>query len=141
MFMPNADIIVHILPSLYVGAGILMIMDASFNVAMEPFARWLPIYFLPINEPWVFRCRHLNWLGAVIGSWLPYIFAEFFNIAKTADPGEVPFNVTLIVLRWRLHFPGCDYCGLSLRQKNFLRRNIRKTSKTRKGLTQIFGDL
>src|SRR6185436_6517326 len=37
LFMPNADILVHALPTLYAAAGILMIMDASFNVAMEPF--------------------------------------------------------------------------------------------------------
>jgi maltose/moltooligosaccharide transporter len=37
MFMPNASILVNLLPPLYVGAGILMVMDASFNVAMEPF--------------------------------------------------------------------------------------------------------
>src|SRR6185369_16921759 len=37
MFMPNASIFISLLPPLYAGAGILMIMDASFNVAMEPF--------------------------------------------------------------------------------------------------------
>ncbi|HKZ38434.1 MAG TPA: MFS transporter, partial [Chryseolinea sp.] len=96
MFMPNADIIVHILPSLYVGAGILMIMDASFNVAMEPF-RALVADLLPSDQRTLgFSIQTcLIGLGAVIGSWLPYIFAEFFDIAKTADPGEVPFNVTL----------------------------------------------
>ena len=32
IFMPNADILVHLLPPLYVGAGILMIMDASLRL-------------------------------------------------------------------------------------------------------------
>ena len=37
LFMPNADIVSAILPPLMIGAGVLMIMDASFNIAMEPF--------------------------------------------------------------------------------------------------------
>lgn len=96
MFMPNADFVVHILPSLYVGAGILMIMDASFNVAMEPF-RALVADLLPADQRTLgFSIQTcLIGLGAVLGSWLPYIFAEFFNVEKTANPGEVPFNVSL----------------------------------------------
>ena len=50
MFMPNADILVSILPPLYVGAGILMIMDASFNVAMEPFRALVADLLPPTNE-------------------------------------------------------------------------------------------
>ncbi len=94
VFMPNADILVNVLPPLYVGAGILMIMDASFNVAMEPF-RALVADLLPSDQRTLgFSIQtFLIGLGAVIGSWLPYIFAEFFNIAKNADPGEVPDNV------------------------------------------------
>jgi maltose/moltooligosaccharide transporter len=37
ILMPNASLFVDFLPALWVGAGFLMIMDASFNVAMEPF--------------------------------------------------------------------------------------------------------
>ena len=96
MFLPNADILVSILPPLYVGAGILMIMDASFNVAMEPF-RALVADLLPADQRTlgfsVQTC--LIGLGAVLGSWLPYIFAEWMGVAKTAPPGEVPYNVTL----------------------------------------------
>ncbi len=96
MFMPNADILVNILPPLYAGAGILMIMDASFNVAMEPF-RALVADLLPSDQRTLgFSIQtFLIGIGAVLGSFLPYIFAEFFDIAKTAAPGEVPFNVTL----------------------------------------------
>ena len=80
VFMPNADILVAILPPLYVGAGILMIMDASFNVAMEPF-RALVADLLPSDQRTLgFSVQTiLIGLGAVIGSWLPYIFAEFFK--------------------------------------------------------------
>jgi maltose/moltooligosaccharide transporter len=96
MMLPNADILVGILPPLYVGAGILMIMDASFNVAMEPF-RALVADLLPADQRTLgFSVQtFLIGLGAVLGSWLPYIFAEFMGVAKTAPAGEVPFNVTL----------------------------------------------
>jgi maltose/moltooligosaccharide transporter len=96
IFMPNADILVHILPPLYVGAGILMIMDASFNVAMEPF-RALVADLLPSDQRTLgFSIQtFLIGLGAILGSTLPYIFAEFFDVAKTAPAGEVPYNVTL----------------------------------------------
>jgi len=36
-FMPNSSMLAAIIPPIIVGAGMLMIMDASFNVAMEPF--------------------------------------------------------------------------------------------------------
>ena len=37
VFMPQSDVLTVVLPPLWVGAGMLMIMDASFNIAMEPF--------------------------------------------------------------------------------------------------------
>jgi maltose/moltooligosaccharide transporter len=94
--MPNADILVHLLPPLYVGAGILMIMDASFNVAMEPF-RALVADLLPSDQRTLgFSIQtFLIGLGAILGSTLPYIFAEFFGVEKIAPAGEVPYNVTL----------------------------------------------
>jgi maltose/moltooligosaccharide transporter len=84
------------LPPLYIGAGILMIMDASFNIAMEPF-RALVADLLPSEQRTLgFSIQtFLIGLGAVVGSWLPYIFAELMNVEKTAAAGSVPFNVTL----------------------------------------------
>ena len=37
ILMPNAGLLTAFGPPLFIGAGVLMIMDASFNVAMEPF--------------------------------------------------------------------------------------------------------
>lgn len=96
MLLPNADIFLAILPPLYMGAGILMIMDASFNVAMEPF-RALVADLLPSDQRTLgFSTQTcLIGLGAVLGSWLPYIFVNIFGVAKTAPAGEVPYSVTL----------------------------------------------
>jgi maltose/moltooligosaccharide transporter len=95
VFMPNAGLLVNLLPPLYAGAGILMIMDASFNVSMEPF-RALVADMLPSDQRTLgFSVQtFLIGIGAVIGSWLPLIFAEIFGVQKEA-PGIVPFNVTL----------------------------------------------
>jgi len=145
IFMPNANWLVSLLPPLYVGAGILMIMDASFNVAMEPF-RALVADLLPSDQRTlgfsVQTC--LIGLGAVIGSWLPYVFAEFFHVTKTASgPGEVPFNLTLsfyvgavvflIAILWTVvttkEYPPDDYA-----------HNDPGEQPTHKGLTQIIHD-
>lgn len=94
IFMPNSAVLAYMLPPIMVGAGMLMIMDASINVAMEPF-RALVADNLPDSQRSVgFSVQtFLIGLGAVLGSWLPYIFAEYFGISKTAAAGQVPDNV------------------------------------------------
>jgi len=96
MLMPNSQFLANMLPPLYVGAGILMIMDASFNVAMEPF-RALVADLLPADQRTLgFSVQtFLIGLGAVLGSWLPYIFAEWFGVEKITAAGSVPYNVTI----------------------------------------------
>lgn len=94
ILMPNAGMFTAILPALWVGAGMLMVMDASFNIAMEPF-RALVGDKLPDSQ------RTLGYsvqtgligIGAVIGSWLPYILANWFGVRDVADEGKIPDNV------------------------------------------------
>lgn len=94
IFMPNSALLAALIPPIVVGAGMLMIMDASFNVAMEPF-RALVADNLPDQQRSAgFSIQtFLIGFGAVLGSWLPYIFAEWFGISKTAQPGHIPDNV------------------------------------------------
>jgi maltose/moltooligosaccharide transporter len=94
LFMPNAEVLASLLPPIMVGAGMLMIMDASINVAMEPF-RALVGDNLPDDQRSLgFSIQtFLIGIGAVLGSWLPYILAEFLGISKTAPAGQVPPNV------------------------------------------------
>lgn len=96
MLMPNSQMLASFLAPLYIGAGILMVMDASFNIAMEPF-RALVADLLPADQRTLgFSVQtFLIGLGAVLGSWLPYLFAEWFGVEKTAPDGQVPYNVTL----------------------------------------------
>jgi maltose/moltooligosaccharide transporter len=89
--MPQADIFIAFLPALWVGAGMLMIMDASFNIAMEPF-RALVADNLPSEQ------RTLGFsiqtviigIGAVIGSFLPFILSNFLEVSNKAPVGSVP---------------------------------------------------
>jgi len=93
-FFPHAGALAGFLPPMIVGAGILMMMDASFNVSMEPF-RALVADNLPDEQSTLgFSVQtFLIGVGAVVGSWLPYIFGEWVRIAKDAAPGQIPDNV------------------------------------------------
>ncbi|HAI84546.1 MAG TPA: MFS transporter, partial [Chitinophagaceae bacterium] len=37
IFLPNSASLAGFIPALWIGAGMVMVMDASFNIAMEPF--------------------------------------------------------------------------------------------------------
>jgi len=94
ILMPNAGVFAGILPAMFVGAGFLMIMDASFNVAMEPF-RALVADMLPADQSTLgFSIQtFLIGIGAVIGSWLPYVLGNWIGISKVASKGGIPDNV------------------------------------------------
>lgn len=94
VLMPNADMFVAVMPAIWVGAGMLMIMDASFNIAMEPF-RALVADKLPSEQRTTgFSIQTvLIGIGAVVGSWLPYVLAEGFGIGKDTVEGSIPANV------------------------------------------------
>jgi maltose/moltooligosaccharide transporter len=96
VLMPNSSVLASLLPPLAIGAGMLMIMDASINVAMEPF-RALVADNLPDDQRSVgFSIQtFLIGVGAIVGSALPYILTEWFGVAKTDNPGIVPLNVKL----------------------------------------------
>lgn len=92
--MPNAAVLTVVLPPLLIGAGMLMIMDASINVTMEPF-RALIADNLPSEQRSLgFSTQtFLIGIGAVVGSWLPYVLAEYVGVSKLAEKGFVPDNV------------------------------------------------
>ncbi|MBZ0178195.1 MAG: MFS transporter [Melioribacteraceae bacterium] len=99
VLMPRADIFIAFLPPLWVGAGLLMIMDASINVAMEPF-RALVADKLPSDQRTLgFSVQTvLIGIGAVIGSWLPYILTSLLGVSNEAPEGSVPTNLILSFL-------------------------------------------
>ena len=77
IFLPNSGHLAGLVPALWVGAGMVMVMDTSFNIAMEPF-RALVADNLPDTQRTVgFSIQtFLIGLGAVAGSALPQLLAD-----------------------------------------------------------------
>ncbi|MCE2656393.1 MAG: MFS transporter [Sediminibacterium sp.] len=75
--LPNSGLLTSVLPVLWMGAGMVMIMDASFNVSMEPF-RALVADNLPESQRTSgFAIQtFLIGIGAVVGSALPSLLAQ-----------------------------------------------------------------
>lgn len=94
IFMPNSGALASIMSPLMIGAGMLTIMNASFNVAMEPF-RALVADILPDSQRTTgFSVQtFLIGIGAVVGSWLPYVLSEWFGFGKNTPDGQIPINV------------------------------------------------
>lgn len=96
VLMPNSAFLTAVVPALWVGAGMLMIMDASFNIAMEPFRALVADKLSTEQRTLGFSVQTvLIGIGAVLGSWLPYILAEWVGIEKNAETGQIPLNVIL----------------------------------------------
>jgi maltose/moltooligosaccharide transporter len=93
-FLPNSSGLAFLIPPIIVGAGMLMLMDASFNVAMEPF-RALVADNLPDSQHNMgFSLQtFLIGIGAVVGSALPSILANWFHVPAVAAKGIVPDNL------------------------------------------------
>ncbi|MFZ4520318.1 MAG: MFS transporter [Bacteroidales bacterium] len=96
VLMPNAPHLASFIAPMFIGGGLLMIMDASINISMEPF-RALVADKLPEEQHTLgFSMQTLLiGIGAVVGSWLPYILGNWMGISKTAGAsGLIPDNVT-----------------------------------------------
>jgi maltose/moltooligosaccharide transporter len=94
VLMPQADMFIAFLPALWVGAGFLMIMDASFNIAMEPFRALVGDNLRTDQRTLGFSVQTaLIGFGAVVGSWLPYALTNWFGISNETSSGIVPANL------------------------------------------------
>ena len=93
--MPNSPSLAGLMSPLLIGAGILMIMDASINVAMEPF-RALVADKLPSEQRTLgFSMQtSLIGIGAVVGAVLPFVLTNWFGMSNIpAVEGGVAPNV------------------------------------------------
>ncbi|WP_298880562.1 MFS transporter [uncultured Polaribacter sp.] len=94
ILMPQADMFIAFLPALWVGAGMLMIMDASFNIAMEPFRALVGDNLRTDQRTQGFSVQTaLIGFGAVVGSWLPYALTNWFGVSNETSEGVVPDNL------------------------------------------------
>ncbi len=94
LLMPNAGVLAGILSPVLMGAAFLMFMDASFNVAMEPF-RALVADKLPADQrTYGFAAQTaLIGIGALIGSWLPAFLTHVLGVNDVAPEGMVPDHI------------------------------------------------
>ena len=95
ILMPQAEIFIAFMPALWVGAGMLMIMDASFNIAMEPFRALVGDNLRADQHTLGFSVQTaLIGIGAVVGSWLPYVLTNWFGISnQPSEASAVPLNL------------------------------------------------
>jgi len=93
IFLPNSGATASLVPALWIGAGMVMIMDASFNVAMEPFRAFVADN-LPDSQRTVgFSIQtFLIGLGAVVGSELPKFLGNH-GVSKVVGNDGVADNI------------------------------------------------
>ncbi|AQQ68843.1 MFS transporter [Microbulbifer agarilyticus] len=93
-FMPNASIVVAFIAPILFGGVMLALMDAAFNVTMQPF-RALVSDMVPSEQRTVgysVQSLLIN-IGAVMGSMLPFILTNVIGLENTAQAGEVAPSV------------------------------------------------
>lgn len=87
-FMPNAEYFTYLLPPLVFGAIMLLLMDTSFNVTMQPFRALVGdmVNDEQRNLGYSLQSALINF-GAVFGSLLPWILAKA-GVANVPAAGE-----------------------------------------------------
>lgn len=98
LIMPNS-------PTLWFAAGMLWILDASINITMEPMRAFVGD-MLPDEQRTTGFAMQTFFIGvsSVIGSLLPYILTNWFNVANTAPEGQIPASV-----KWSFYLGGIVY--------------------------------
>ncbi len=85
--MPNS-------PVLWVAAGMLWVLDASINVAMQPYRAYVGDMLPPaqINKGFAMQSFFIG-TGSVVASALPFLMTNLLNIPNTAPEGIIPPSV------------------------------------------------
>ncbi|HYD84170.1 MAG TPA: MFS transporter, partial [Opitutus sp.] len=98
LVMPNS-------PALWFAAGMLWILDASINITMEPMRAFVGD-MLPDEQRTTGFAVQTFFIGAssVIGSLLPYLLTNVFDVANTAPEGQLPASV-----KWSFYLGGGVY--------------------------------
>ena len=85
--MPNS-------PVLWIAAGMLWIMDASINIAMEPFRAFVGDMLPEKQRTTGFAMQSFFiGVGSVVASALPWMLANWFDVSNAAGEGVIPDSV------------------------------------------------
>jgi maltose/moltooligosaccharide transporter len=101
-FMPNSEFFAHLVPPLFFGAAMLLLMDTSFNVTMQPFRSLVGdmVSEEQRNIGFSIQAFLIN-AGAVVGSILPFLLT-WLGVSNVPNPGE---KVAPTVI-WAFYFGG-----------------------------------
>lgn len=94
ILLPNAPIFVAFLAPMVMGALMVALMDASFNVCFQPFRSLVSDMVPPSqrNIGYGIQSLLIN-IGAVVGSILPFVLTNVIGLENTAQMGEVAPSV------------------------------------------------
>jgi len=101
-FMPNSEHFAQLLPAVFFGATMLLLMDTSFNVTMQPFRALVSdmVSDSQRNRGYAIQSFLIN-AGAVVGSLLPFVLDKL-GVLNVPTPGhKVPATVI-----WSFYFGG-----------------------------------
>jgi maltose/moltooligosaccharide transporter len=138
LLMPNSATLASFITPLFFGAMMLALMDASFNLAFQPF-RALVSDMVPSeqrNVGYSIQSFLIN-IGGVFGSILPFVLTNMIGLENTASAGSVApsviwafyigasvmlGSVLWTVLKTKEYAPGTN--GLAPLEKNETDRSI-----------------
>jgi len=102
-FMPNSEHFAQLLPAVFFGAMMLLFMDVSFNVTMQPFRALVSdmVDESQRNKGYSIQSFLIN-VGAVVGSLLPFLLTNVFHVANEPGAGQ---KVAPTVI-WAFYFGG-----------------------------------
>ncbi|MEQ9186295.1 MAG: MFS transporter [Cryomorphaceae bacterium] len=155
IFLPNSNIVageemyamdfLGITAILWVGIGFLALMDASFNISMEPFRALVGDMLPKVQGTIGFSVQTiLISVGAILGSFMPWILTNWMGVTNAAPEGTVAPNVV-----WSFYIGAAIlmitivYTVLTIKEyspEEFAKYNGQPVKKTKSKLTDIFVD-
>ena len=101
-YMPNSEFFAYLLPPLFFGAFMLLFMDTSFNITMQPFRALVGdmVSEEQRNQGYSIQSFLIN-AGAVVGSLLPFVLT-WIGVSNIPAVGE---KVAPTVI-WSFYFGG-----------------------------------
>jgi maltose/moltooligosaccharide transporter len=103
-FMPNSEFFAYLLPPLFFGAMMLIFMDTSFNITMQPFRALVGdmVSEEQRNQGYSIQSLLIN-AGAVIGSLLPFVLTW---IGVSNEPNVAAGEKVAPTVIWAFYFGG-----------------------------------